>query len=238
MALAILIKEHVGMESIVHYCCRDRNLLGMQMDLIGAAALGIKNVMIITGDPPKMGNYPEATAVFDIDSIGLIRFISNLNIGRDFADRPIKGPTNFLVGCGVNPGAVDTDLEADRFRQKIEAGAEFAFSQPIYDPKLLESFFKKISDVHPVPFFVGVLPLASHRNAEFLHNEVPGMQIPKSVMDKMANAGSCKAQQDIGMAVAKEALSAARAMPRVNGAYIFPPFGDYRKVEELLKVIR
>ena len=238
MALAILIKERVGIETIVHYCCRDRNLLGMQMDLIGAGALGIKNVLLITGDPPKMGNYPEATAVFDIDSIGLIRFVSNLNHGMDFADRPITGPTNFLIGCGVNPGAVDTDLEADRFRQKVEAGAEFAFSQPIYDPKLLESFLKKISDVHPIPFFVGVLPLASHRNAEFLHNEVPGMQIPKAVMEKMAAASTREAQHEVGMAVALEALSAAKSFSRVSGAYIFPPFGDYRKVEELLKAIR
>lgn len=237
MALATIIKEKVGIETIVHYCCRDRNLLGMQMDLLGAAALGLNNILVITGDPPKMGNYPEATAVFDIDSIGLIRFVANLNQGLDFAERPIKQATKFLIGCGVNPGAVDPDLEAERFKQKVEAGAEFAFSQPIYDPKILESFLKKNSNVPPIPFFIGVLPLASLRNAEFLHNEVPGMQIPKRVMDKMAAASTREAQQELGMAVAKESLAAARKMPRISGAYIMLPLGDYRKIEELMKVV-
>ena len=238
MAMAILIREKVGIESVVHYCCRDRNLLGIQMDLIGAAALGLNNVLIITGDPPKMGHYPEATAVFDIDSIGLIRFVSNLNRGLDFADRPIHGATRFLVGCGVNPGAVDIKLEAERFRQKVDAGAEFAFSQPVYDPSLLERFFSMTRDVTPIPFCVGILPLASLRNAEFLHNEIPGMQIPKVVMDRMASAATREAQQDVGLGVARESLKAARSMERVTGAYIFPPFGNYGMVEELLKVVR
>ncbi len=238
MAMAVLIKERVGIESIVHYCCRDRNLLGMQMDLIGAAALGLNNVLLITGDPPKMGHYPEATAVFDIDSIGLIRFVSNLNRGLDFAERPIKDPTKFLIGCGVNPGAVDINLEAERFRQKVEAGAEFAFSQPVYDPKLLEKFFELTKDVHPIPFCVGILPLASLRNAEFLHNEIPGMQIPKSVMERMAKAATRETQQEVGLSVARDSLEAARGMKRVGGAYIFPPFGNYGLVEELIKIVR
>ncbi|HPQ80777.1 MAG TPA: bifunctional homocysteine S-methyltransferase/methylenetetrahydrofolate reductase, partial [bacterium] len=152
MAMAVLIREKAGIESVVHYCCRDRNLLGMQMDLIGAAALNLNNVLIITGDPPKMGHYPEATAVFDIDSVGLIRFVSNLNRGLDFAERPIKGATKFLIGCGVNPGAIDVKLEAERFRQKVDAGAEFAFSQPVYDPGILEKFFEMTKDVSPIPF--------------------------------------------------------------------------------------
>lgn len=238
MALAVLIKEKVGMETIVHYCCRDRNLLGMQMDLIGAAALGLNNVLLITGDPPKMGHYPEATAVFDIDSVGLIRFASNLNRGLDFAERPIKEPTKLLIGCGVNPGAVDIELEMERYRQKINAGAEFVFSQPVYDPKILENFFAKTKDVSKIPFFVGILPLASLRNAEFLHNEIPGMQIPDIVMKRMAVASTKEAQQEVGLSVAKEALTAAHSMQEVNGAYIFPPFGNYRKVEELLKIVR
>jgi len=237
-ALAVLIKEKVGIETVVHYCCRDRNLLGIQMDLIGASALGLNNLLLITGDPPKMGHYPEATAVFDIDSIGLIHFVSNLNQGLDFAERPIREATKFLVGCGVNPGAIDLDLEVERFRQKIEAGAEFAFSQPIYDSTLLENFFRKTADLPQIPFFAGILPLASLRNAEFLHHEVPGMQIPKPVMDRMAAASTHEAQQDVGMAIAKESLSAVHAIDRVGGAYIFPPFGKYKKVEELLKVIR
>jgi len=238
MALGKLIEDEVGIETIVHYCCRDRNLLGMQMDLIGAAALGIKNLLIITGDPPKMGNYPEATAVFDIDSIGLIKFVSNLNVGLDLADRPIKEPTSFVIGCGVNPGAIDPDLEAERFKQKVDAGAEFAFSQPVYDAKLLDSFFRRIGGAPSIPFFVGILPLASHRNAEFLHNEVPGMQVPDSIMERMAAAKSKQAQREVGLAVAKDSLAAAKSMKGVTGVYIFPPFGDYAKVDELLKVVR
>ena len=237
-AMAVLIREKVGIETVVHYCCRDRNLLGMQMDLLGAAALGLNNLLLITGDPPKMGHYPEATAVFDMDSIGLIHFVANLNQGLDFSDRPIKEPTRFLIGCGVNPGAVDLDLEVSRFRQKVEGGAEFAFSQPLYDPALLEEFFRRSADIPRIPFFAGILPLASLRNAEFLHNEVPGMQIPKPVMDRMARAATRQAQRETGMAIACEALAAVRSMDRVSGAYVFPPFGEYRKVEELLKVIR
>lgn len=238
MALAVIIKEKVGIETVVHYCCRDRNLLGMQMDLIGAAALGLSNVLLITGDPPKMGHYPEATAVFDIDSIGLIRFVSNLNHGQDFAERPIKDATKLLIGCGVNPGAVDLELEVLRYTQKVGAGAEFVFSQPVYDPKILEKFFDKIKEVPRIPFFVGILPLASLRNAEFLNNEIPGMQIPKAVMERMTRAATREAQQEVGLSVAKDALGAAKKMDEVSGAYIFPPFGNYQKVEELLKVVR
>lgn len=237
MALAVLIKERVGIETLVHYCCRDRNLLGMQMDLIGAAALGLNNVLLITGDPPKMGHYPEATPVFDVDSIGLIRFVTNLNRGVDFSDRPIKESTNFLIGCGFNPGAVDINLEVERFRHKVEAGAEFAFSQPVYDARLLENFLDLTKGIHRVPIFVGILPLASLRNAEFLHNEVPGMQIPKVIMDRMAKAATKESQQEIGLSIAKEALIATHAMDGIEGAYIFPPFGNYRKVEEILKAI-
>jgi len=238
IALAIQIKEKAGIDPIVHYCCRDRNLLGMQMDLLGAAALGLRNVLIITGDPPKMGHYPDATAVFDIDSVGLIHFVHNLNHGVDFAERPIAEPTKFLIGCGVNMGAVDADLEADRFKQKIAAGAEFAFSQPVYDLKMLEAFFDRIGGPPAIPFFIGILPLASFRNAEFLHNEVPGMQIPKAIMDRIEKAGTREAQREVGLSVAKDVLESASKLTGVCGAYIFPPFGDYKKVGELMKVIR
>ena len=237
MALAVLIKEQVGIEPIVHYCCRDRNLLGIQMDLIGAAALGLNNVLLITGDPPKMGNYPEATAVFDIDSIGLIRFAANLNRGLDFAERPLKEATKLLIGCGVNPGAVDLDLEVSRYKKKVEGGAEFVFSQPVFDIKLLERFFDRIKDVHSIPFLVGILPLASLRNAEFLHNEVPGMQIPKKIMERMEKAATKEAQQETGLAVARESLVAAKQLQQVTGAYIFPPFGNYKIVSKILEVI-
>jgi len=238
MALAVLIKEQVRIEPIVHYCCRDRNLLGIQMDLIGAAALGLNNVLLITGDPPKMGNYPEATAVFDIDAIGLIHFAANLNRGLDFAERPLKEATKLLIGCGVNPGAVDLDLEVSRYKKKVEAGAEFVFSQPVFDIRLLETFFDRIRDVHPIPFLVGILPLASLRNAEFLHNEVPGMQIPKKIMERMEKAASKEAQQETGLAIARESLVAAKQLAQVTGAYIFPPFGNYKIVSKILEVIR
>lgn len=238
MALASLIKEKVGIETIVHYCCRDRNLLGMQMDLIGAEALGLHNVLLITGDPPKMGHYPDATAVFDIDSVGLIHFVANLNNGLDFADRPMKQRTKLLIGCGVNPGAVDLDLEVERYKLKVEAGAEFVFSQPVYEPRLLENFISRINRVKQIPFFVGVLPLASLRNAEFLHNEVPGMQVPAAIMESLKKATTKEAQHKIGLNVAREMLATAKKMKPIQGAYIFPPFGNYKAVEKLLEVIR
>jgi len=238
MALATLIKDQVGMETIVHYCCRDRNLLGMQMDLIGAEALGLHNMLIITGDPPKMGHYPDATAVFDIDSVGLIRFVNNLNSGLDFADRPMKQRTKLLIGCGINPGAIDLDLEVERYRMKVDAGAEFAFSQPIYEPKLLETFLDRTRDIKPIPIFVGILPLASLRNAEFLHNEVPGMQVPDTIMDLLRKASTKEAQREIGMSVAKETLAHSKQLDAIQGAYIFPPFGNYQAVAKLLEVIR
>lgn len=237
MAMSVLIKQQIGMETVIHYCCRDRNLLGMQMDLIGANAIGLKNVLIITGDPPKMGEYPDATAVFDVDAIGLIHFVNNLNHGLDFANRPIGEQTSLVIGCGCNPGAVDMDLEVERLRKKIAAGAEFIFSQPVYDSKLLDKFLTKSKSFLNIPFFVGVLPLASLKNAEFLHNEVPGMQIPTPVMDQLRNAATKEAQRDVGLKVAQEALKEAKSMSAVKGVYIFPPFGKYEAVVELIKVI-
>ena len=237
MAMSVLIKQQLGMETVIHYCCRDRNLLGMQMDLIGANAIGLKNVLVITGDPPKMGEYPDATAVFDVDAIGLIHFINNLNHGLDFANRPIGEATSLVIGCGCNPGAIDMDLEVERLRKKIAAGAEFIFSQPVYDSKLLDQFLTKCKSFLKIPFFVGILPLASLKNAEFLHNEVPGMQVPDKVMDRLRGAASKEAQRDVGLSVAQEALKDAKSMPAVKGVYIFPPFGKYEAVVELIKVL-
>lgn len=237
IALATLVKREAGIEPIVHYCCRDRNLLGMQMDLLGAHALDLKNLLIITGDPPKMGTYPMATAVFDIDSIGLIHMVNMMNHGEDMSGRPFNAATSFLIGCGVNPGAVNIDLEVERFAKKVEGGAEFVFCQPVYDAELLDNFFKKTSHIKRIPFFVGILPLASLKNAEFLHNEVPGMQIPKHTMDRIKKAKTREAQRAEGLSIAKEALKLAHRMERVNGAYIFPPFGKYEAVVELLDVL-
>ncbi|MBI2346440.1 MAG: bifunctional homocysteine S-methyltransferase/methylenetetrahydrofolate reductase [Deltaproteobacteria bacterium] len=237
MALAKLIKDDVGIETVIHYCCRDRNLLGMQMDLIGANALGLRNILIITGDPPKMGNFPHATGVFDVDAIGLLHFARMLNHGHDLGGRPMGEVASLLLGCGCNPGAINLDLEVERYRKKVAAGAEFVFSQPVYDPEMLEAFVQRTADVPVIPFFVGVLPLASLKNAEFLHNEVPGMQIPQPIMERMRTASTKEAQRKEGIRIAQEALAAARKLPRIQGAYIFPPFGSYEAVLEVMEVL-
>lgn len=237
MSLATLIKHEVGMETIIHYCCRDRNLLGMQMDLIGANALGLRNVLAVTGDPPKMGNYPNATGVFDVDAIGLIGLIQQLNRGMDLAGQALGGGTEMVVGAGCNPGAVDLDIEVARYGRKIEAGAEYFFSQPVYDPELLANFLERIKGFPKRPFFVGILPLASHKNAEFLHHEVPGMQIPFEIRERMRLAGTRDAQRKEGIDVAKETLREARKMSQVDGVYIFPPFGRYEAVLDVLDVL-
>ena len=216
-ALAMLARERCGIESVIHYCCRDRNLLGMQMDLIGANALGLRNVLAVTGDPPKMGTYPDATAVFDVDSIGLITFIQMLNRGLDFSGRPLgKGDqkTEIFVGAGCNPGHVDLDLEIDRFGKKIEAGAEFFFSQPMYDEQMLYDFLDKTEKFPKVPFLVGILPLASFKNAEFLHNEVPGDADPPGRSRPAAQGGhQGEAARDRHRGRAGDAASGPRAPP-------------------------
>jgi homocysteine S-methyltransferase len=234
--LALLARQRCGIESVVHYCCRDRNLLAMQMDLIGANALGLRNVLAVTGDPPKMGSYPNATAVFDVDSIGLITFIQMLNRGLDFAGRPLgkDEKTSLFVGAGCNPGHVDLDLEVERFGRKIEAGAEFFFSQPVYDQEMLYRFLDRTEGFPRVPFLVGILPLASYKNAEFLHNEVPGMQVPKSVLDRLRAADTKEAQREVGIEVARETLQAVRHHPRIRGAYVYPPFGSYQRVLDVV----
>lgn len=235
IALGKIIVERSDVQVIIHYTCRDRNLLGIQMDLIGANALGLRNILAITGDPPKMGDYPDATAVFDIDSIGLIHLIQNLNRGLDFTGKFIGEATNFVVGAGCNPGAVNFDVEIERFKRKLEAGAEFIFTQPVYEPSLLEKFLSATEEYSDVPVIVGILPLASYRNAEFLHNEVPGMQIPPSIMERLAKAHSKEAQKEEGIRIAKEMFTYLRKVKRVKGVYIFPPFGRYESVLRVLE---
>lgn len=236
-SLALLVKQAVGMETIVHYCCRDRNVLGMQMDLIGAHCLGLRNLMLITGDPPKMGNFPDATAVFDVDSIGLVTFANRLNHGFDLAGQRLgkDHATEFVLGVGCNPGAVDIDLEAERFRRKIEAGAEFVFSQPIYDAARLERFLELTKDLPPIPFFAGILPLASLKNAEFLTREVPGMEVPDKILAELRDARTKDDQRAVGIRVATESLAAAASHERIKGSYIFPPFGRYEAILQVLK---
>jgi len=235
--LAMMAKEACGMESVVHYCCRDRNLLGMQMDLIGANALGLRNILAVTGDPPKMGTYPNATPVFDIDAIGLISFIQMLNRGLDFSGRALKGKTELFVGAGCNPGHIEFEYEVDRFGKKIEAGAEFFFSQPMYDHEALFRFLDRTESFKQVPFLVGILPLASYKNAEFLHHEVPGMQVPADIRERLKKAPDKAAQRAIGIEVARQTLVEAVKHPRICGAYIYPPFGSYKAVMDVVSVL-
>ena len=237
LALAILMQQK-GAEPILHYCCRDRNLLCMQADLIGLNAIGLKNVLIITGDPPKMGDYPDATAVFDVDSIGLTRFASRLNVGLDMAGKELGDPTSLLLGVGANPGSIDLDTEVERFKLKLDAGAEYCLTQPVYDVRYLEEFLRRVRPV-PIPILVGILPLQSYRNAEFLHNEVPGMSIPDEIRERMRKASdvSKEAAQAEGIAISREALAAAKAFPEIQGCYIMPPFGRYTAALDVLTVL-
>jgi homocysteine S-methyltransferase len=237
-AMAQLVRQHCGMEALVHYCCRDRNLLGMQMDLLGANALGLRNILAVTGDPPKMGTYPNATAVFDIDSIGLITFIQMMNRGLDFSGQPIGGQTALFVGAGCNPAHIDPDLEAERFGRKVAAGAEFFFSQPVFDPEILLRFLERTDRFPRVPFLVGIMPLVSLKNAEFLHNEVPGMQVPAPILKRLAAAPDRDGQREVGIAVAREALAEVMNHPRVDGVYIYPPFGSYKAVLRVVEVLK
>jgi len=236
MALASLMEKNIGIETILHYCCRDRNLLGMQSDLIGAHALGLRNLLIITGDPPKLGDYPDATAVYDVDSIGLVRIVNNMNHGLDVGSNPLKGTTGFTIGVGANPGAIDLETEIKRFFQKIDAGAEFVLTQPVYEPSLLEKFLE-LTRVAEIPILVGILPLTSFKNAEFLHNEVPGMQIPPAVLEKMRKAPGGEKARQMGVSISRDALKGCMSFPRVKGAYIMPPFGRYDAVLQIIKDI-
>jgi homocysteine S-methyltransferase len=230
-SICLLLEQRVGIETILHYTCRDRNLLSIQSDLLGAHALGLRNVLAITGDPPKLGDYPDATAVYDVDSIGLIRILDHLNHGCDLAGNLIGPALALHVGCGADPGRVDMDKELERLEAKVKAGAEYVMTQPVYDPVTLERFLDAAKPLG-VPVLVGILPLYSHKNAEFLHNEVPGMRIPDAIRERMRLAGSGDEARLVGVRIAQETLLAARQ--RAHGAYIMPPFN---KVELAVRVI-
>jgi homocysteine S-methyltransferase len=231
LATCVVIEREAGIETILHVCCRDRNLLGQVAHLLAAQALGLRNLVVITGDPPKMGDYPFATPVYDLDSIGLLKLAADLNRGLDPGGKAISGQTSFLLATGAEPAALDYDRELRRLEQKIEAGAELVMTQPVYDAKLIERFLNDTAS-WKVKIMVGLLPLASQRNAEFLHNEVPGMKIPAEIRARMARAGSGPAARAEGIAIAREALDAVRA--RVAGAYIMPPFDRVDAALELL----
>jgi len=236
IATSLIIEQRVGIETITHYCCRDRNLLGMTSDLLGAAALGLRNILLITGDPPKMGPYPDATAVFDIDSIGLTNMVKRLNMGLDLGGNAIGQPTSYFIGVGVNPCAVDLDYEIRRFEYKVEAGAEFAITQPIFDIKKFRAFLKRIEHCR-IPLIVGIWPLTSYRNAEFLNNEVPGVVVAPEILERMRRANeSPEAAQREGIAIARELLSEVRDL--VQGVQVSAPFGRVAYALEVFEVLR
>jgi len=226
-ATAILVEREVGIEAVLHYCCRDRNLLGMMSDLLGAAALGLHNLLIITGDPPKMGPYPDATAVFDIDSIGLTNMVNKLNHGLDLGNNPIGEPTAFSIGVGVNPGAINLEEEIKRFEWKVEAGAEYAITQPVYDTEQLHEFLEKISHVR-IPIVAGIFPLVSYRNAEFMHNEVPGVRVTQEILARMRTASekSKEHAREEGLAIARESLEEIKDV--IQGVQVSAPFGNVK----------
>jgi homocysteine S-methyltransferase len=230
----LLIERAVGLEAVVHYACRDRNLLGMLSDLLGAAAAGLHNLLIVTGDPPKMGPYPDATAVFDIGAIGLTNLVARLNRGLDPGGNPIGAPTRFVHGVGVNPAANDMERELRRFAWKAEAGAQFAMTQPVFDLRQLEAFLPRVEEFG-VPIIAGIWPLVSLRNAEFLANEVPGVTVPDETLGRMRRASERGKEFALaeGVAIAREMLAAVRGM--VRGAQVAAPMG---RVEVALEVLQ
>ncbi len=231
---SLLIEQQVGIETVTHYCCRDRNLLGMLSDLLGASAVGLRNILLITGDPPKMGPYPNATAVFDIDAIGLTNLVNQLNRGLDPGGNAIGQPTRFAIGVGVNPAALDPAHELKRFEWKVEAGAEYAITQPVFDVEQLERFLRTIDHTR-IPIVAGIWPLVSLRNAEFLANEVPGVVVPETIIERMRAASAKSKEHGVaeGIAIAREMLE--RVRPLVEGVQVSAPFG---KVELALDVFR
>jgi 5,10-methylenetetrahydrofolate reductase len=230
---AIMIEQRIGIETILHYTCRDRNLIGMQSDMLGAHAIGLRNLLLITGDPPKLGDYPDATGVFDIDAIGLARMVRRLNGGVDIGGRSIGDPTALSIGVGVNPVHRDFAFEMERFRKKVESGAEWAITQPVFDAKAMEDFLEYLAK-HDlgIPIIMGIWPLTSLRNAQFMHNEVPGIVIPDSIMARMAKAESPQAAREEGVEIARELCS--RMIDRVQGAQLSAPFG---RIDLALKII-
>jgi len=235
LALAVLIQREVGVETLLHYTCRDRNVIGMQSDLLGAWALGVRNILAITGDPPKLGNYPDATAVFDVDAIGLTNLLTRLNHGLDLGGNPIGAPTGYHIGVGANPGAINLDEELKRLDYKIEAGAEFVITQPVFDLGIFERFMRRIEHLH-VPILAGLWPLVSLRNAEFLNNEVPGATVPDDILARLRAARSKEEGLAVGTAVAKEMLQALR--PYIAGVQAAVPFGKVEMVLEILEPTR
>jgi homocysteine S-methyltransferase len=229
-SLCIQIQQQVGIETVLHYTCRDRNLLSIQSDLIGASSIGLKNILCLTGDPPKMGNYPDATAVFDVDAIGLVKIVQKLNHGLDVGSNAIGGSTGFTISVAANPGVANIDNEVERFAFKVEAGAEFAITQPVFDLRLLKEFLKRIEGFR-IPVIAGIWPLTSLRNAEFMKNDLK-VSMPDEIMRRMAAASSPEAARAEGLAIAREMLAEARDL--VQGVQVSAPFGRYTAAAQVL----
>ena len=229
---AIAIEREAGIATIPHCCCRDKSLIGLQAELLGYAGAGIRNLLFITGDPPKLGDYPASTGVFDIDSVGLARMQNNMNLGFDLGGQPLNAQTSAVIGVGADPNAVDFSRECERLRRKVEAGADFVITQPVFDPEVLFRFLDAVADTG-LPVIAGVWPLTSYRNAQFMHDEVPGVTVPDRIMERMAAAPDRDAQKAEGIAIARESLAAIRS--RVAGVQISAPFGNVKLALEVLK---
>jgi 5,10-methylenetetrahydrofolate reductase len=229
-SLSIQIQQHTGIETILHYTCRDRNVLSIQSDLLGASSIGLKNILCLTGDPPKLGNYPDATAVFDVDAIGLVNIVRRLNHGLDIGSNSIGASTNFTIGVAANPGVPDIEHELRRFAYKVEAGAEYAITQPVFDLRLLEEFLNRIEGFR-IPVIAGIWPLTSLRNAEFMRNDLR-VSMPEEIMLRMAQTCSPDAARKEGILIAQEMLEAVR--PLVQGVQVSAPFGRYIAAAEVI----
>jgi homocysteine S-methyltransferase len=233
VSAAVIAQQQTGIETILHYACRDRNLLGMQSDLLGAHSMGIRNVLLITGDPPHAGDYPDATAVFDVDSIGLTNVVARLNQGFDIGGQPIGSPTAFHIGVAVNPWALDMDHEYRRFAYKVEAGAEFAITQPVFDVPGLVDFLKKSGA--RIPVLAAITPLESLRHAEFMANEVPGVSVSGAVVERMRQAESAGRAAAEGLAIASEIATEVR--PHVQGIQISTAAGALESALGVMKAL-
>jgi homocysteine S-methyltransferase len=232
-SLCIQIQQHTGIETVLHYTCRDRNILSIQSDLLGASSIGLRNILCLTGDPPKLGNYPDATAVFDVDAIGLVNIVRRLNHGLDIGSNSIGASTNFTIAVAANPGVPDIEHELRRFEYKVEAGAEYSITQPVFDLRLLEAFLKRIEG-HRIPVIAGIWPLTSLRNAEFMKNDLR-VSMPDEIMARMAKADTPDTARREGIRIAQEMLEAVR--PLVQGVQVSAPFGRYSAAAEVMESV-
>jgi len=230
-AAAIRVREEVGLTSLIHLACRDRNLLGLQSEIMGLGTLGFRHVLALTGDPAKVGDHPGATSVYDLNSVGLIKLLAGMNRGVNAVGRPLNGQTKFIIGCAFNPNAVNFDSQVKKLESKLAAGAQYVMTQPVFDLDLARKTVEKLKPLG-VPVFLGVMPLLSSRNAEFLHNEVPGIKIADPLREKLRSCSDDSAAVKIGLEVAREVRDVA--LEAFNGVYLITPFLRYEVSVELL----